>query len=242
MLSAHHAYLLGFIPQALGIFFNGLLVLERVSRLAEGELVERVQAELRDWIPSRSGDVVHNVHLVEAMLATAGKEAGEPPQTIEEFHTWAERVNRATYQAAKETFEGEIDDAKKSQQFRVRLAQDLGQQIGEIVQLTGLGSLVQTLLATSPDNPLLRTQATRLGEAQTGIRDQLDNMLNYTAGHADIQAEVRRVLALLTTAPNAGSSSDHATTAARLGDLAGQLDLPALEQLFAGPGPASMPS
>src|SRR5215831_11556995 len=108
-LKAHHAYLLGFTPQLLGIFFNGLLLLERVRRAAEGALAERTGAYLEDWIPSRSADVVANVHLVESLLGTVGRDAGEPPQTIEEFYAWSERVNKATYDAAKAAFEESAD-------------------------------------------------------------------------------------------------------------------------------------
>src|SRR5258708_38504298 len=103
-LKAHHAYLLGFTPQLLGIFFNGLLLLERVRRSATGALAERVDGYLEEWIPSRSADVVSNVHLVESLLGAVGKNAGEPPQTIEAFYEWSKRVNKATYDAAKAAF------------------------------------------------------------------------------------------------------------------------------------------
>jgi hypothetical protein len=230
-LKAHHAYLLGFTPQLLGIFFNGLLLLERVRRAADGALAERVDGYLGDWIPSRSSDVVSNVHLVESMLSAVGKNAGAPPQTIEEFYEWSQRVNKATYDAAKAAFENaiELDAAAR---FRVRLGQDLGQQMGDIVQLANLGALVQELLEVGPDDPLLNQQSGRFGEAQRSITQQLENVLNYTAGHDDIQAQVRRVLALLTAAPDAGAKEGHVVAALGLAALAGQLDLAAVEKLF----------
>jgi hypothetical protein len=230
-LKPHHAYLLGFTPQLLGIFFNGLLLLERVRRSAAGALAERVDGYLEDWIPSRSGDVVSNVHLVESMLSTVGKSPGEPPQTIEQFYEWSQRVNKATYDAAKTAFD-ESADPDPAARFRVRLAQDLGQQMGDIVQLANLGALVQELLEVGPDDALLAGQASRFGEAQRSIAQQLENVLNYTAGHDDIQAQVRRVLALLAAAPAAGSSEGHALAALGLAALASQLDLAAVEKLF----------
>jgi hypothetical protein len=231
-LSAHHAYLLGFTPQLLGVFFNGLLVLERARRTAEGGLAEHIDGYLKDWVPSRGGDVVSNVHLVEALLGTAGKDVGEPPQTIEAFYAWSDRVNKATYQAAKETFDGETDTAKKTELFRVRLAQDLGQQMGDVVHTANIGSLVQALLQEAPDHELLAAQATRLGDAQRSIVGQLEKVLSYTEGYPDIQAEVKRVIAVLRAAPDAGAKEYHALVAVGLQETVQKLDLTAVEKLF----------
>jgi len=224
-LKAHHAYLLGFTPQLLGIFFNGLLLLERVKRAAAGALGERAGAYLDGWIPSRSGDVVSNVHLCESLLGTVGRDAGAPPQTIEEFYAWSERVNKQTYEAAKAAFEQGGD-------FRVRLAQDLGQQVGDVVQLANLGLLVQELLEVAPSDELLGAQARKLGEAQRGILAQLENTLGYTAGHDDIQAEVRRLVGLVKAAPDAGATAGHEGVAEGLAALAQKLDVGAVEKLF----------
>jgi hypothetical protein len=231
-LQAHQAYLLGFTPQLLGVFFNGLLVLERVRRTAQGQLANRVEWYLRDWVPSRGDDVVSNVHLVEGMLGAVGKTAGEPPQTIEAYYDWSERVNKATYQAAKAAFDVEADPVAKTARFRVRLAQDLGQQVGDIVHTVNLASLVQALLHDDPEHEFLRAQAGRLAESQRAIIAQLDKVLTYTAGYEDIQAEVRRLAAALRAGPDAGATENHALVATKLQALLPALDLTAVEKLF----------
>jgi len=231
-LRPHAAYLLGFTPQLLGIFFNGLLILERTKRVAEGTLADRITWYLEDWVPSRGPDVVQNVHLCEALLAEVGRETGEPPQSIDAFYEWSERVNRATYAAAKETFEAAIDPTEKAQLFRVRLAQDLGQQLGDVLHTTNLASLVQALLHEAPGHEALTEQAVRFGEAQKQIIKQLEKVLTYTVGYDDIQAEVNRLLAIVRTAPDAAAAADHALVAVQLGELPGTIDVGRVEKLF----------
>jgi hypothetical protein len=231
-LRPHAAYLLGFTPQLLGIFFNGVLILERARRDAQGRLADRISWYLEDWVPSRGPDVVQNVHLCESLLREVGREIGEPPQSVEAFYEWSEKVNRETYQAAKETFDAALEPDEKAALFRVRLAQDIGQQVGDVVHTANLAGLVQALLHEAPDHEALNQQATRFGEAQKQIVVQLDKVLTYTLGYDDIQEEVKRILAVVREAPDAGTTTDHATAAVKLGELPGQLDVARVEKLF----------
>ncbi len=231
-LRPHAAYVLGFTPQILGIFFNGLVVLDRARRDAEGPLAERLQGYLQDWVPSRGPEVVQNVHLCEGLLAQVGQNVGEPPQSVEAFYEWSEKVNKATYQAAKETFDAAVDPDEKARLFRVRLAQDLGQQMGDIVHTANLAGLVQALLHDSPAHPALAEQAARFGQAQRQIIAQLEKVLTYTVGYDDIQAEVTRVLGILRQVPDAGATENHALVATKLAELPGSLGLERVERLF----------
>jgi hypothetical protein len=231
-LRPHAAYLLGFTPQLLGIFFNGVLILERTRGVAEGRLADRITWYLEDWVPSRGPDVVQNVHLCESLLRDVGRDIGEPPQSVEAFYEWSERVNRNTYQAAKESFDAATDPNEKAALFRVRLAQDIGQQVGDVVHTANLAGLVHALLHEAPAHEALAQQATRFGQAQEQIILQLEKVLTYTVGYDDIQAEVKRILAIVKKAALAGASADHATAAVKLGELPGELDVARIEKLF----------
>jgi hypothetical protein len=231
-LRPHAAYLLGFTPQLLGIFFNGVLILERTRSAAQGRLADRITWYLEDWVPSRGPDVVQNVHLCESLLREAGREIGEPPQSVEAFYEWSERVNRETYQVAKASFDAAASAHEKEALFRVRLAQDVGQQVGDVVHTANLAGLVQALLHEAPDHEALTQQAIHFGEAQKQIVLQLEKVLTYTLGYDDIQDEVRRILAIVRRAPDAGTITDHATAAVKLGELPGELDVARVEKLF----------
>lgn len=231
-LRPHAAYLLGFTPQLLGIFFNGVLILERTRRAAEGRLADRIAWYLEDWVPSRGPDVVQNVHLCESLLRDVGRDIGEPPQSVEAFYEWSERVNRQTYQAAKESFDAAEEPNEKAARFRVRLAQDIGQQVGDIVHTANLAGLVHALLHEAPDHDALAQQAARFAEAQKQIVLQLEKVLTYTVGYDDIQDEVKRILGIARQTLDAGAITDHATAAVKLGELPGQLDVARVEKLF----------
>jgi hypothetical protein len=231
-LQAHAAYLLGFTPQILGIFFNGLLILDRARRGADGVLATRIDEHLETWVPSRGPEVVQNVHICEALLAQVGRSPGEPPQTIEAFYAWSENVNRETYQSAKASFDAAADPDEKTGLFRVRLAQDLGQQIGDVVHTMNLAGLVQALLSEGPGHAALSEQAVRFAQAQRQIVAALEKVLTYTVGYDDIQAEVQRVLGVLRQAPDCGATADHARVADALTEVPGALDVARVEKLF----------
>lgn len=231
MIDAHHAYLLGFTPQILGVFWNGLAVLEVVQPAAQGALRARIDSMLELWVGVRGPDVVKQVHLVEALLRSAGRQPGEPPQSVRGYHQWAEDVRQQTYEVAREAFEAETDLHVKMELFRVRLAHDLGEQIGDLIHLYVLASLVKRLLGDEPGHAMLAAHAASLAEAQNMAMERLARVRTYAAGFDDIVRESERVLEALRAGPRI-DESNHAETAGALGDIVKTLELERVEELF----------
>jgi hypothetical protein len=239
MLTAHQAYLLGFTPQLMGVFFNGLAVLEGARRTATGELAEKIDSLLSGWVEKRGPEVVKNVHLVEALLAAQGKKAPAPPQSVKEFYSWGDAVRTASYEAAKEQFDGESDVLKKTELFRVRLAHDLGEQMGDISHTYILASLVALLLADGVDHELLKQQDEVLHRSQIAALERMRKVLTYTAGYGDIQDEVKRVVGVLQGATTASAQAEAASRPATLAAVIPALDLARMERVFNPPRPSS---
>jgi hypothetical protein len=218
-LTAHQAYLLGFTPQVLGVFFDGLAVLEAVK-----------PSEVDAWVHARGSDVIAGVRLVETLLRQADREPGDPPASPRGYHHWVGDVRDKAYHAAREAFEAEEEIAAKTARFRVRLAHDLGEQLGEIVHLYVIASLVRGLLEEDPGAARLASHASALGAAQDAAAARLERVGGYAGAEEDIRAEAARVVAALRDGPRLDASS-----ATEISAMLPALELARIEDLFRSP-------
>ncbi len=218
-LSAHHAYLLGFTPQVAGLFWSGLAVLETAGVGGNTE-----------WSQARAPEIARQTRLVEELLRLAGGEPKPMPRSMAAFQSWAEDVREQTYQMAKKAYDEEDELAAKTLRFRVRLAHDLGEQMGDLVHLYLLASLVQTLRVKSPWHPVLDGHAATLARARDQAIERVGRVAGYAGGFDDVAAEAERIAGLVREGPRADIA-----TADELAAMVAALELARVEALFTSP-------
>lgn len=219
MLNAHEAYLLGLTPGIVGAFYDGMAILEATK-----------PAELEVWVGTRGKDLARQIHLVDELLRRLHLEPGDPPLTMLAYHEWAEETRDRAALATRVAYDNEEELGAKAALLRVRLALDVGEQLGELVHLHVVASLAQGILGEQPGATWLLGHARGLGRAQDAAIERLERVVGYAED--DVRAEVERLLAVLRVGPRADAGGDHGAAARALGGLVAALDLPRVEALF----------
>lgn len=181
------AFLLGFLPTACGIAFQGITLAGR----AETSGVPALQhhgALVAQGLRSKNGDTVHDVLHVEALLARTGHAAPPRPQDLEGYLRWLGAVRRAAGQVA----------APMSPEGAALMA---GYLVAEAYLLLGLGFIALDLLGTLPEDVHNRAQAAHLGSMVPGALAKLRQVLRHPALPTPVAMACASVLAAAEGAP-----------------------------------------
>lgn len=161
MISPHDAFLLGYTPMLVGIYFNGVELLATAGHGATGALAKRV-AERAAAFSARKPGIIDNVRLVEQLLPRAGVAVPPPPRLPAEFHPWSQDLFQQAHHA--------LAGAQDAQPAAAHL---LGFVLGDAMLTLNVAVLVHDLLDADPEHAWLQAQAAALADQHDKIRRQL---------------------------------------------------------------------
>lgn len=144
MLTLEQHFSAGYLPAALGSYFNVALLLASTSAGAPSELSTAIAARIPEL--RQSGErVKESVRHVEALAALAGVVVPVPPRVPEEYFSW--------FTAVHEGFRAELRVNDPNE-----VVWAFGHRVGEIFCTEAVAAMVLVLLQAAPESAFLQRQ------------------------------------------------------------------------------------
>jgi len=153
LLTLREAFTLGYLPAAMGAYWNGVALLVRIAEQPDPNLKRRLQKrELA--LREQEGAISEDLRQVEALLQKLGDKMPSLPRLAPDYSMWYGAILEAAHQKLKLQGPAEATCLMA------------GLQLGEAWETLSLAWLTYYFLTSVPDQPLLRAQATVLGRSQ----------------------------------------------------------------------------
>lgn len=179
-------FLLGYLPNIVGVFFYSIELLIGARSAADAALAARL-AQFEAELGERRGNTIANVRRLTTLLAEAGIPAGEPPRVPAEYHDYrAEVCERVTAHLEPNSL-GDV-------------AFLLGWVLGDACLTLNLLSISSHFLAIEPDNSFLQSQLAPLKQSLAELVLRLEALSVHPALSAPAQLEARLSHAVLQSA------------------------------------------
>ncbi len=188
-MTLRDAYILGYYPQLIGIYFNSMLIFEKARPLAAADLEARIES-LMAQSPSKATETVAYVRLVETALQSLGFTKISPPHLPEEYFLWAEQImlklqNLLTHYPHFSQEQQLLLDAKK-------WVYSFAMMLGDITHTLQLLALVHYLLGAGGTYSFLENQHTQLEASVPGMFHRLHLLQSQTIFVQGFSLEVRQ--------------------------------------------------
>jgi hypothetical protein len=154
MLSLREAFTLGYLPAAMGAYWNGVALLVRLAEQpADAQLkarLKRCEASLRE----QEAPVAEDLMQVAALLHKLGQPMPSLPRLAPDYSMWYGTILESAH--------------RRMQQSSPEAATCVmaGFQLGEAWETLSMAWLTYYFLVATPEQPLLRAQATVIGRGQ----------------------------------------------------------------------------
>jgi hypothetical protein len=211
MVGAHDAFILGYTPPLIGIYFNGVELLTAADKGANPELARRIEERIQAF-ESRQASVMGNVRLVQTLLAKHGLKVESPPRVPEEFHSWCKQIFAQVHTA--------LSGPEQIEGAALHL---FGFIFGDASLTLNLGAFVHLFLDASPEHAFLLEQAQALSLSQEKVEKQLTQALSLPALAKSTQEAAQPAPAILAAAPRIGGGGEHAARVNQLLESLNQL-------------------
>jgi hypothetical protein len=200
-MNMRRAFQAGYLPQAAGLYFNGVELLAQVARAAgQGRLAIQVGEE-RERVVGQRDEALRRVDETAAHVARLGGRPVERPEDAGAFGAWSEAV----FAAVQDAVEPGSPEA---------VAHLLGWVLGEAVATLDVIGILSRLRELDPDNLFLRLQGDSLERDRTAVERRLGKL----AAHPVLPEAVQVAAALAAHAvADAGPSGSYAARATRAG-------------------------
>ena len=154
MLSLREAFTLGYLPAAMGAYWNSVALLVRIAEQPDDlnlrRRLKQREAALREQELALSEDLMQ----VASLLYRLGQQMPSLPRLAPDYTMW--------YGAILETTHRQLQEAAP-EAAKCLMA---GLQLGEAWEMLSLAWLTYYLLGSVPDQPLLRAQTEVIGRSQ----------------------------------------------------------------------------
>ena len=154
MLTLREAFTLGYLPAAMGAYWNGVALLVRISEQPEEQQLrvrlKKCEAALREQEATISEDLLQ----VDTLLQKLGQQMPSLPRLAPDYSMWY----GAILEAAHERMQLTAPEAATCVMA--------GFQLGEAWETLSMAWLTYYFLSAAPEQPLLRGQATVLSRGQ----------------------------------------------------------------------------
>ena len=199
-------FLVGYLPQMAGLYFNALELLTQVARGADGRLAIQVGEE-RERVVGQRDEALSRVEETAAQLSALGAPAVDRPADAATYAGWTEAV----FEAAQGAVEPGSPEA---------VAHLLGYVLGEAVATLDVIAILSRLRQLDPDHLFLHLQ----GESLERDRTRVERRLGKLAAHPILPEEVQVATALAAHAVAKGApGGSHAERASRAAEGAGEV-------------------
>ena len=166
MLTLREAFTLGYLPAAMGAYWNSVALLVRIAEQPDdANLRRRLQqreAALREQELTLSEDLMQ----VDALLRKLGQQMPSLPRLAPDYTMWYGAILETTHQKLQLT---------SPEAAKCLVA---GLQLGESWEMLSLAWLTYYFLTSVPDQPLLRAQSAVLGRSQKKVRRRTQRLIN----------------------------------------------------------------
>lgn len=170
-LNVRDAYLFGFLPQLVGVHFNGFQLLTQAELKAKGEIKDRLQEMITLW-KSRSGHVVEQVKQVESLLRQCNLPEIASPESPSDYYLWADTIVQQTEHLFSVNEETAISD--QFELMRLKWANLFAAVLGDTMHTVNLIVIASRLLHAQVGPESLNAQR----ETLTKMLDESVNKLS----------------------------------------------------------------
>ena len=153
-LTLREAFTLGYLPAAMGAYWNGVALLVRIAEQPEDPNLKRRLKKCETALREQEASVSEDLMQVDALLRKLGQQMPSLPRLAPDYSMWYGAILESAHRRMQS------DDPAAATCVMA------GFQLGEAWEMLSLAWLTFYFLTSVPDQPLLLAQATVLGRSQ----------------------------------------------------------------------------
>jgi hypothetical protein len=154
LLTLREAFTLGYLPAAMGAYWNGVALLVRIAEQPDDPNLKRRLQKREAALREQEAAVSEDLMQVEALLHKLKQPMPSLPRLAPDYSMWYGAILESAHRRMQ------LDDPAAAMCLMA------GFQLGEAWETLSLAWLTYYFLASVPDQPLLRAQTTVLGRGQ----------------------------------------------------------------------------
>ena len=157
MLTLREAFTLGYLPAAMGAYWNSVALLVRIAEQPDDPKLKRRLQQREAALREQELPLAEDLMQVDGLLRKIGQQMPTLPRLAPDYTMWYGNILESSHRVLQPT-------APEAAKCLVA-----GLQLGEAWEMLSLAWLTYYFLTSVPEQPLLRAQSTVLGRSQKKV-------------------------------------------------------------------------